>query len=733
MSGGVTVNSITYVSPTSVTLNLSTVGAPAGTKSITITNPDGQSATGTNILTVTKLAQTITFNPLPGKTFGDPPFTVSATGGASGNPVTFSAAPPTVCTVSGSTVTITGVGTCTITADQAGDAIYNAAPSVPQSFAVAQASQTISFGALRRQDLRRSAVRRQRNGRRLGQSGHVQLADDGRVHGRRLDGHDRRHGYMHHRRGSGRQRQLFCRAAGDAKLQRRRRRRRRSASARFPTRSTADPPFGISATGGGSGNPVTFSSLTTGVCTVSGSTVTLVAIGTCTIAADQAGNANYLAAPQVLQSFTVTAGPAASITASAGTPQSAAINTNYAAPLSVTGERRRQQSGQRRVGDVHAPGVRCERHVPGRGDDGHRRDRCQRRRDLADGHGQRRRGRVRRHGNRDGRGNTRQPSIFSTPAVRRTRSWSRRRRRIGQFITESGTGAGSFVTGPATPPAGTGSVELQALSTDGGELLLHAAIRGHAPRHGEGPAIQHVHLCRHVRRSRSDFDVDADLSSPTAVYEGRLVFSPGLLPGAVVPGVWQTWDAYTQKAWYATRPPINATCTQATPCTLADILAAYPNAGVIAQLFAGTLGFKLGNNGATGTVSVDKLVLVREGPPATLTAWTYDFEPVSPAPATVTATAGTPQSTPVNTAFALPLTAEVRDAATQLLSGVTVTFDLPGSGASGTFPGSVIIGQRASPRASSARRHRRSSRRTGLPAVYAASATAGAATPRASR
>jgi hypothetical protein len=61
----------------------------------------------------------------------------------------------------------------------------------------------------------------------------------------------------------------------------------------------------VSATGGASGNAVTFSSLTTGVCTISGGTVTGVTAGTCTIAANQSGNANYNAAPEVTQNITV--------------------------------------------------------------------------------------------------------------------------------------------------------------------------------------------------------------------------------------------------------------------------------------------------------------------------------------------------------------------------------------------------------------------------------------------
>jgi IPT/TIG domain len=52
VTGGVTVNSVTYTSPTSVTLNVSTVGATAGAQDVTVTNPDGQAKTGTGILTI---------------------------------------------------------------------------------------------------------------------------------------------------------------------------------------------------------------------------------------------------------------------------------------------------------------------------------------------------------------------------------------------------------------------------------------------------------------------------------------------------------------------------------------------------------------------------------------------------------------------------------------------------------------------------------------------------------
>lgn len=55
------------------------------------------------------------------------------------------------------------------------------------------------------------------------------------------------------------------------------------------------------------GLPITFTSQTTGTCTISGFSVVKVAAGTCNIAANQSGNANYLAAAQVVQSFVITA------------------------------------------------------------------------------------------------------------------------------------------------------------------------------------------------------------------------------------------------------------------------------------------------------------------------------------------------------------------------------------------------------------------------------------------
>jgi hypothetical protein len=75
-----------------------------------------------------------------------------------------------------------------------------------------------------------------------------------------------------------------------------------------PTSPTVGSTYSVSATGGGSGNPVTFSidaSSTSGACSISGATVRVGGAGTCVIDANQAGSATYSAAPQVQQSFVI--------------------------------------------------------------------------------------------------------------------------------------------------------------------------------------------------------------------------------------------------------------------------------------------------------------------------------------------------------------------------------------------------------------------------------------------
>jgi CSLREA domain-containing protein len=89
-----------------------------------------------------KQNQTISFAPLPNKTVGDAPFAISATA-SSGLAVTFTASGK--CSVSGNTITLTSAGSCTITAHQPGDASFNAAQDVAQSFLINGSAQNGGF------------------------------------------------------------------------------------------------------------------------------------------------------------------------------------------------------------------------------------------------------------------------------------------------------------------------------------------------------------------------------------------------------------------------------------------------------------------------------------------------------------------------------------------------------------------------------------------------------------
>jgi hypothetical protein len=59
VSGGVTINSVTYVDPTHLTLDVSTIAAAGGTHTIKITNPDGQTAQAAVLTVSTTPANTV--------------------------------------------------------------------------------------------------------------------------------------------------------------------------------------------------------------------------------------------------------------------------------------------------------------------------------------------------------------------------------------------------------------------------------------------------------------------------------------------------------------------------------------------------------------------------------------------------------------------------------------------------------------------------------------------------
>jgi uncharacterized repeat protein (TIGR01451 family) len=94
-------------------------------------------------------------------------------------------------------------------------------------------------------------------------------------------------------------------------------------------------PVSITATAS-SGLPVNFTSNTLGICSVSGSTVTLVAPGSCSITARQPGNANYAAATPVNQVFLITEPSLISVTPGSGSGALQTFNATYMASKGYT-------------------------------------------------------------------------------------------------------------------------------------------------------------------------------------------------------------------------------------------------------------------------------------------------------------------------------------------------------------------------------------------------------------
>jgi alpha-tubulin suppressor-like RCC1 family protein len=94
------------------------------------------SATGTPVVVSGFATQTVTFGALANKSLGDAPFSVSATSSVAGASMSYASSTTSVCTVSGSTVTVVSSGTCSIVATAGGYGLYLSA-SATQSFTVA--------------------------------------------------------------------------------------------------------------------------------------------------------------------------------------------------------------------------------------------------------------------------------------------------------------------------------------------------------------------------------------------------------------------------------------------------------------------------------------------------------------------------------------------------------------------------------------------------------------------
>ena len=252
--------------------------------------------------TVNGEAQTITFNNPGAQTVGTP-LALSATA-TSSLAVTFSSATTGVCTVSGTQATFISSGTCTIDANQAGNTTYAAAPQVAQSFTVNGEAQTITFNNPGAQTVGTPLALSATATSSLAVTFSSATTSVCTVSGTQatfvssgtctIDANQAGNSTY---AAAPQVAQSFT-VNGEAQ----------TITFNNPGAQTVGTPLSLSATAT-SNLAVTFSSATTGVCTVSGTQATFVTSGTCTIDANQAGNSTYAAAPQAAQSFTVNAAP----------------------------------------------------------------------------------------------------------------------------------------------------------------------------------------------------------------------------------------------------------------------------------------------------------------------------------------------------------------------------------------------------------------------------------------
>ena len=237
--------------------------------------------------------------------------------------ITVASLSTTICSISGGVVNFEAVGTCTLDANQAGNANWLAAPQVPQSFTVGQGSQTISFTSPAPTNATVGGTTYTPTANAT--SGLTVTITVGTL----SSGICSISGGVVSFQGTGtctlqanqagnanwlaapQASQSFTVGQGSQTI---------SFTSTAPTNATVGGPTYTPTATASSGLTVTITvgTLSTGICSISGGVVSFQGTGTCTLQANQAGNANWLAAPQASQSFTVTALTITSVTAHTG-------------------------------------------------------------------------------------------------------------------------------------------------------------------------------------------------------------------------------------------------------------------------------------------------------------------------------------------------------------------------------------------------------------------------------
>lgn len=208
------------------------------------------------------------------------------------------------------------------------------------------------------------------------------------------------------------------------------------------------------------------------------------------------------------------------------------------------------------------------------------------------------------------------------------------------FVAESATGSGSFVSGP-NGRDGAGSAKLTVDST-GAVALATGQFAGTPLDDLTFVSYKTYQKDPSPHATTLQFDVDHDATDGTTAFQGRVVFEPAVSgQAAVTNDAWQTWHPLSAPSgWWQTGTPIVGgapaaqACTQAAPCSFAQLLAAYPDASIrpvtgqtAGVPVAGGVYLKAGSGWSGGyTGHVDSLtVAVRVG--TVNGTVTYDLEP----------------------------------------------------------------------------------------------------------
>jgi hypothetical protein len=186
---------------------------------------------------------------------------------------------------------------------------------------------------------------------------------------------------------------------------------------------------------------------------------------------------------------------------------------------------------------------------------------------------------------------------------------------------ESAPPTGNFVKGPATPPAGRGSVHFALTDAFDGQIIGTTAYAGQ-------PLSGITNLQYSTYRASPDtgnnlaiaLQFDIKYRPADTAYGGRLVFEPyqGAPAASVLQNIWQTWQPL-DGLWWASKTTAagsNGACPQSAPCTWAQVKAAFPNAAI-----GGALLFKAGSNWSGFDGNADALTVG-----TTAGSTTYDFE-----------------------------------------------------------------------------------------------------------